>query len=332
MSDQTKDYLKEHPTVKALAEHQVRLHESDVAFGRKYLRIAGSTWGLIKRGDYAGMVQDLQPTLEKLAAALALLNDQALRADLAGDSGVILPFGHIKAALQALKECYGEPQNRLTVFLAPTGGGKSTLARKIREDYLGNAVLVEATEAWRKSYFAAAVAVARACGSSTQFTVTAGVTKVEDELVDKFGAEGRVLCIDEGHYCGPAALNLIKFLLNRTGVRVLLMAIPELWQRMEKGAYKEVEQLKRRTAAKVTLAKVSTDEAREFLSAKLPGFESMNGERAAVTRLLCDAANRFGLWDTLARVCKEFAKEAGDRPASMDLVRSALNRVEALRS
>jgi type II secretory pathway predicted ATPase ExeA len=159
-----------------------------------------------------------------------------------------------------------------------------------------------------------------------------GPSKVEDDLVNLFAVEGRILIIDEGHYCGPQALNLIKFILNRTSARVLLMAIPELWGRMEMAAYKEVEQLKRRTAAKIVLAKVGMDEARKFLVARLPGFEDMNGERQAVTKLLCDAANSFGLWDTLDRVCTEFTKEAGGRKASMDLVRSSLRRVEALRS
>lgn len=324
--------LKNHPTVKALAAHQARLRETDVAFARRYLRLSPSTWGLIKSGNYADMVKDLTGTIETLEAALRVLADQLDRSTLAGDSAKILRFAHVRAALTAVRECYGQPQNRFVVFLAPTGGGKTTLARALGEEYMSAVVRVEATEAWRKSYFASGAAIARGAGLPAQYAATQGPAKMEADLLDLFSTEGRILVVDEGHYCGPAALNLLKFLLNRTTCRVVLLAIPELWQRMEKGAFKEVEQLRRRTAAKVVLGTITLEEAAEFLTARLPGFSDLNGQRPHITELCCDAANKFGMWDTLDRICAEFVRESAGRPAAVDLVKAALKRVEALRS
>lgn len=324
--------LKNHPTVKGLVAHQARLAESDAAFTRRYLDISSSTWSLIKSGKYADMVQDIEPTLLKCAASLAILDDEAERLTLRSDSTKILRFVHVQAALNAVTGCLGQPQNRLVVFLAPTGGGKTTLTRALTEKYKANHVHAEATEAWRKSYFAAGVNLCRAIGYTEQYPVTQGATKVEADLQNFFSVQGRILSIDEGHYCGPAALNLIKFILNRTTARVVLLAIPELWERMEKAAYKEVEQLRRRTAAKIVLKQIKLNEARQFLQERLPGFDTLNGEREEITKLCCEAANTFGLWDTLDRICTEFVRESAGQPASMELVKAALKRAEALRS
>lgn len=324
--------LKEHPAVKALAAHQARVSETDVGFARRYLGLSASTWGLIKNGKYAAMVKDPDKILEACEAALRVLDDAQDRSQFAGESARILQFDHVAATLAAVKGCYGKPQNRFVVFLAPTGGGKTTVSRAIQENYLSAAIRVEASESWRKSYFAAAVTIARAAGYTESYPVTQGPAKVEADLMSIFGVEGRVLVIDEGHYCGPAALNLLKFLLNRTTCRIVLVAIPELWERMEKAAYKEVEQLRRRTAAKIILATLTPADVKKFLTARLPGFADLGDETKEVVNLCCTAANKFGYFDTLDRICTEFATEAGGRPASLELVKAALKRVEALRS
>lgn len=325
--------LQDHPAVKALVAHQARLSETDVGFARRYLRVSGSTWGLIKSGKYAGMVKDLDSILHTCKSALAVLDDQEEQAHLPGAPAKILKFDHVAAVLGAVKGCYGQPQNRFVAFLAPSGGGKTTVARAIEETYLQAATRVEASESWRKSYFAAGVTVARACGFTANYPVTQGPAKVEADLQGYFAKEGSVLVIDEGHYCGPAALNLIKFLLNRTSCRIVLLAIPELWERMEKAAYKEVEQLRRRTAAKIVFAKLELSPVKQFLKSRLAGFSDLEAKDAGEIANVCATeANRFGYFDTLERICAEVTDEAGSRPVSLDLVKAAISRVGALRS
>lgn len=318
---------KNHPTVKALVEHQERLEDSDAVFARRYIGVSAASWSLIRGGTY--MAKDPTAMLDRCEAALQTLNDQAEQTGVAGEKAKIIDLSHVRAALNAVKGCYDEAQNRLVVFLAPSGGGKTTLTRKLKETYLGGAVCGEATETWRTSYFNAGVAIAEWLGITEQFT---NPRTVEAAILDKLTITPRILAIDEGHYCGPQALNLLKLILNRTSSRVVLLAIPELWARMEGTAYEEVKQLRRRTYAKIVVPEVTIDACRKFLNARMQGYAGVNGDEKQVVAAVCEAANKFGLFDTLDRICSEVRKEAGKRDASFDLVKAAIKRVQELNS
>jgi len=313
--------------VKALMAHQERLGDTDGVFARRYIGCSAPTWSLLKAGKYN--VKDLSPMLVRCDAALSLLNDQSERASYDGNKGKIVDLTPIRAAITAVKSCYDVDQNRLVVFLAPSGGGKTTLSRKLREVYSGAAVVVEATETWRSSYFNALIAVAKAIGLTEKFN---NPNKAEAAVLDHLSISQRILIVDEGHYCGPAALNLLKVILNRTKTRIVLCSIPELWNRLEKKAYEEVLQLRRRTHAKIVVPEISRADARQFLSTRLAGYAGLGDTERDAVALAVASANRFGLYDTLARICHEIEAEAGDQPVTLELVRAAINRVEALRS
>jgi type II secretory pathway predicted ATPase ExeA len=318
---------KNHPVVKALIAHQDRLGEGNALFARRYINVSEASWSTLKAGTYAA--KDPGPMLERCEAALQMLNDQAERAEASPMRAKIIDLSHVRASVSAVKRCYGEPQNRFVVFLAPSGGGKTTLARKLLETYLGGAVLVEATETWRTSYFSAVLAVLEAMGESTDFP---NVRAAETHLLDKLTVTPRILVIDEGHYLGPAALNLLKAVLNRTQTRVVLLAIPELFARMQQRGYEEAQQLRRRTFAKIVVPEVTLGDCRLFLAEKMPGYCGLKADEKRAVELACDAANKFGRFDTLQRLCDEMDAEADAQAATLDDVRAALKRVEALRS
>ena len=315
---------KNHPAVKALIAHQERLGDTDAAFARRYLRVSAASWSLLKSGNY--MAKDPSAMLDRCEAAIGILNDQAEKA---GDNsrGKIIDLPHLKAAVAAVRGCFNEDQNRLVVYLSPSGGGKTTLARKLSDTYPGSAVVIEATETWRKSYFNALASVGEALGLEKKGHPKA----MESVIIDHLSRSSRVLIIDEGHYCGPEALNMLKAILNKTGARIVLCAIPQLWSRMEESAYEEVMQLRRRTAAKIIVPEVSRSDARAFLNARIPNFSTLSEDKEAIA-LVVTAANRFGLYDTLARICAEVRIEADGEPVTLDLIKAAISRVEALRS
>jgi DNA transposition AAA+ family ATPase len=317
---------KNHPAVKALIAHQERLGDSDAAFARRYLRVSSASWSLLRSGTYGA--KDPSSMLDRCESAVQLLNDQAEKAGSDAGRGKIIDLPHVRAAVSAVRGCLNEDQNRLVVYLAPSGGGKSALTRKLREVYLAAAVVVEATESWRKSYFNSLAAVAEALGLEKAGHPRA----LETIIVDYLSNTSRILCIDEGHYCGPESLNMLKMLLNKTGTRVVLCAIPQLWRRMEEAAYEEVLQLRRRTAAKIIVNEVSRSDARAFLHARVPDFTSIGDAEKEAVALVCTAANRFGLYDTLKRICIEMHEEADGHSISLDVVKAAISRVEALRS
>lgn len=316
---------KNHPTVKALIEQATRLDLTDAVIAKRYIGISKTTWSQLQSGTYPA--QDPAPMLEKCAAALQLLIDEAERAEF-GAQGAIVALPHVNAALAAVKGCHGSPQNRLVVYLAPSGGGKTTLVRRLQETYRSAAVFGEATETWRGSYLNAAADIAAWLGIEGDFV---NPRKAEAAVLGRLAATPIILCVDEGHYCGPEALNFIKAILNRTLCRVVFLSIPELWSRMEKKAYEEAKQLRRRTHAKIVIESVSPGDCRTFIRAKLTGYDAKAADEKAIVGVMCAAANDFGLYDTLQRICDEVAKECDGGPATLDLVTAAIKRVEALR-
>ncbi|EIP99480.1 hypothetical protein OpiT1DRAFT_03998 [Opitutaceae bacterium TAV1] len=225
---------KNHPTIKALEAHRNRLGMTDAAFHRQHLRAICSpaTWSLLKSGTYTG---DSAGYITELAGPLAMLNDKAEAEAMSSGGGGIVPLSHVVATLGAIKGCAEEIENRLVDVALPSGGGKTTLSRRICEYYGSAAVPMEASETWRHSYFTAVKAVCAALGSKTTFY---SPTAAEDEMLHVLRGGERILVIDEGHYCGKEALNMIKLILNdrQSRTRVVLLAIPKLRERMEQSA------------------------------------------------------------------------------------------------
>lgn len=321
---------KNHPTIKALSEHRDRLDISDAVLARRYLNVSKTTWSQLQSGTYPA--QDPTPMLEKCADALQVLIDESERADTAG-AGQVVDLPHVRAALAGIKGSYGAAQNRLIVYLAPSGGGKTTLVRKIRETYRSLAICGEATETWRGSYLNAAADIAGWLGVDGDFV---NPRKAEAAVLDQLAVTPRILCIDEGHYCGPAALNFIKAILNKTDTRVVFLSIPQLWKRMEEKAYEEAKQLRRRTHAKVVVEEISESDCRKFVANRLDGYDLADGDEKKIVAAIITTANRFGLYDTVERICTEVITEISaqkkSRAIDLDDVTAAIIRVEALRS
>ena len=319
---------KNHPTVKALEEHRQRLGLNDTQFARK-LRVSPATWSTMRGGTYGA--EDKQPMLDMLAAALAQLQDQAESRGSDGRRHVIVDTADLKAALAAVRRAAGQPRNRLIVYLAHTGGGKTTLATRLHESYLGSAIIVEGTETWRDSYFAALKATAKALGIGGDLN---NARDTETAVLENLALSPRILIVDEAHHGGRGALNLLKLIINRCPeTRVVVLAIPTLWDRMQQAAAPEAAQLRSRTCAKILLKEVSKSDVELFLAAKMAGYEGLNGAAKEAIAEACAAANRFGLFDTLQRVCDEVAAETGGvQPVTLGHVKSAIERVEILRS
>lgn len=316
---------RNHPAVKALIELRDRLSLSDAVLAKRYISMSKTTWSQLQSGKYD--VDDPNPMLEKCESAVQVLADMAERAEAGPHRGKIVELSHIKAAMSGIKKCYGAPQNRLVIFLAPSGGGKTTLLRKIRESYGTACICGEASETWRSSYLNAGSVICKWLGITDKFV---NPLKMEGVLFEALTASPRILCIDEGAYCGPEALNLIKAILNQTPTRVVFLAIPELWTRMEGKAYKEAEQLRRRTAAKIVLREVESSDCRRYLASALRGYSAKMEDEPEIVAACALAANRFGLYDTLERICAEVPKESAT--VSLEVVEAAIKRVEALRS
>lgn len=324
MSDKTDTAT--HPTVKTLEAHRVRLGLNDSQFAAR-LRVSPASWSTMRDGSYAA--ENKEPMLERFAAALSQLEDQAATAEMRGPRATIVELRHTRAAVKAVKRASGEARNRLVVYLAHTGGGKSTLARLLKSIYLDSCAVVEATETWRDSYFAALLGTAAALGIGGRL---ASARAAESAVLENLALAPRIVVVDEAHHGGKAALNLLKLILNRCPeTRIVVLAIPQLWDRMQQANAPEAAQLRSRTCAKIVVPDVGAEDCGDFLAAKMPRYAGLNGDTKAAIAEACDAANRFGLFDTLQRICDD---EILTRAGALTLaeVKAAIKRVEALRS
>jgi type II secretory pathway predicted ATPase ExeA len=297
---------KNHPAVLALAAFQEKHRLTNGVLARRYLRCSDATWSTLKSGTYPG--EKTGPWLEKIEAALRLIEDEA-SGPAAAAAEHLLDLDATRDVINSVRACATDPRNRLVAYLAATGGGKSKLARRLRTRLGDTVVALEATETWGDSYYAAALGVASAlklqdAGSNMRSAEAAVIAALE--------ASPRLLALDEAHHCGRAALNLLKLILNRTPSRVLMLALPELWGRMQRKNWEEAQQLRNRTYAKFVMHGVGDADCRLFLAAKLPGFAALDPAGAAARDIAAAcraAANRFGLFNTLQCLCSETAEE-----------------------
>lgn len=313
---------KNHPAVKALAAHQEQLGATNKAFARRYLRCSDATWSTLKSGTYPS--ENVEPWIERCVAALSQIEDEVQ----ATPTSKLLELSDARAAITAVRRCANEERNRLVVYLGDTGAGKTKLVSLLREKHLSNIVALEATESWRDSYSSPVFAL---CEALNLPETPSSVREAEELAINALVESPRILVMDEGHHCGKPALNLLKLVLNRSRSRVVVLAMPQLWDQMQKKAWYEAAQLRNRTYAKVTVTQIGVDDAKLFLAAKLRDYATLDSAAAKeVVALARTAANKFGLYNTLQRICDEVAEEKV--ATSVDVVTAAINRVEALRS
>jgi len=285
-------------TITALEQHAAELGMSHEAFARQHLTVSSTTWTRIRQGNYGG---DRAAVCTKLAVALNQLRiELARRKRITGDK----PFhwfpeqlAVMHAITAARTKGLSDPE-RLVLVEAPMGGGKTALAARIRVDH--DALLLEASEAWRTDYRAVAAAIARAAGASPEAVdKRCSAAEVEQTMLHVLQARRRVLVIDEGEYFGPKTTNLLKLILNRTETVIVMFCIPALRARWMRAAQEEAAQLLRR-AVVLDLGLVNPTSVAEFLR-DLPIVEgALKTSCAAIAR----AANAFGGFSTVCRICQ----------------------------
>jgi hypothetical protein len=289
--------------------------KSDGAFARDHLTYSASAWNRIKSGDYFTKVKDPEAVVISLSKSLRLIQMEEERLEkFSGRQFIKLPDA--KAVLKAIAECRQKPQSdpdRIVVYLAPTGGGKSALGGYMVSHF--GASLAEAREAWKKSYFTALKDVGTSVGldMSEIYNPTDG----ENLLLPFLRKRKHILVFDEGEYFGLEALNLIKLIMNTTPTTLLINAIGRAYRKWNHYYPHEASQILRRTHAVIEFSGIQPADALQFLRCKVD-------DAGVCGKLLADAANSFGAYDFLVRT----ATELGEDEASVNEVRAAIRRVE----
>jgi hypothetical protein len=308
-----------------LRAEQARLGLSDGAFVQRHLTVSATVWNRLCNGTYPANPAAAFVKLEGNLRQLRLERTKAARLT-GGRKFIALPKHQaVHDAVTSAKLKEADDQDRLVVFLAESGGGKTALARDLMLQHDG--ILVEARESWRDSYYAAARDIATAAEVSAS-ELDQGKHAAETALLRRLRANRRVLIIDEAEYFGPRTANLIKLILNQTETVVVLLAIPVLFRRWQEKAWVESVQLNRR-AVTVVGDVVTNGDVRKFVDAD--GRVKLEpGEALAACNAIAEAANAFGRYDTVKRVIDDLAEEEAGEPVGLKAAAGAVLRVKVL--
>lgn len=302
--------------VDELEECRATLALSDASFARNHLRYDAGTYSKIKAGKYhqsKRVLDSLRTSLRNLREVVAKRRRGLM------DGRPFFPQDGQARAVNAVRECLGIPsQNRLIMYLAPTGGGKSALVAELRKQF--DCVVCEATEAWRDSYHACCTDVALAAGQTGPWR---SKHDVQASMLAALSRGAQVLIVDEGNYFGPQAINMLKLILNRTPSVVVIPAQPVLYDRMisSRKTWAEAAQLARRAHLVIRNERIQPRDLKPFFSK----FD-MNGEAAPVLAYVAKQANIFGLYDLVWRTVDQLDAEEDDDALTLDRITKAVER------
>jgi len=314
--------------ISALRDESLK-EASQTAFARDYLPFSVSKWSKIADAldpEKESYFDEVSPEagraiLDQLRAALADLPRLRSQFERANNVPGIIELAQFTAVRKACEAARAKRNpERLIKYLAPTGGGKTMLCSWLATKC--NARVVESRESWKDSYTTFLVDVARAI--SCRLDGERRRAPIEDAII---ATNQRILlAVDEAEYFGPAALNGLKLILNKTNIVVVLAAISEAHDRWNRYYPLEASQLDRRTHAVIRLTTIAADDLAPFFPPRQ--FD----DRAAGLARIAEEATRFGAYSLVARIAARLeGKEKVDSTELEKAIKSALREMNRSR-
>lgn len=278
------------------------------------------TFGLLAKGEFGEL--DIERWLAAYRSAWALMESLRDREEAAEDI-----YDDISAVAQlrkALMDILSERGiTRVVLVEGDSGSGKTSAATALQRRYGSKVLIVEACDATGESAMSFLGDILTALGV-TDMPVHKS-TRLQ--MVQRRLKERRVcLVIDEAHHLRPVNLNLLKTLVNTTPGEFVLLALPNLWRKLEHQAYEEVRQLMgNRLAERIRLP----DTLREADVRKLLERRANVSDLASI-RAVVEAAKRRGNMQFVTQVARRLRdmglKEAPSREQVLAAIRQQLNR------
>lgn len=288
-----KETLRRLATLRAQVEQIEGKALSEEEFVSRYLPYSSTVWSRVNSGTYRGNLDKVQRMLEQAADDIEDRLDSIQRRVEQATSFVVTRFASpvLGAHLRALDDGDG---CRIVVALAPTGAGKTTIANHLTRRH--SAVFVEGRQSWRTSYKAFCLDVAAAAGKSlTQYRIDERAA--ENALIEALGTKHGTLVIDEANTQSGAVANALKMIINRTNYAVVIFAVPEHWDDFAAKNTNEVKQVINRCQAVLRFDTIPDRDVDVFLA------KSFTDNRKACCKLIANAANEFGAYKTVKRIC-----------------------------
>lgn len=286
-----------HRVMRELIQKQGSL--SDRLFSAKLIAIGPTTWHRLKKGEYMG---DNVKAWTNVQNSLVLIKEQeALNAIRPNE---LVPMTHQETIIQAIRSAQSEERDRFIAFLAKTGGGKDYLAKAICEAFPQSCLLLDASPTWRSSYYAPIAAIADRLGI---IGIPCRSAAAEQAVFQHLKSHKRIIIINEANYFSADTLNFLKSTMNETKCVVVVLALPLLWENLEKKAWKEADQVVNRTYLKLTYETISVEDLRRAIASEVPRWNTLGSDSRAAETLLLNAAHSFGLWNTIFPVLTQLS-------------------------
>ncbi|MDE2098206.1 MAG: AAA family ATPase [Patescibacteria group bacterium] len=280
------------------------------AFARQFLPFGSSQFSQImaalddnRDSCYFDNIADRNGKMDELAELLTRIQLLRASSSIADPDTKLVALDQFRAIDRAVQEAKpARGPERLIKYLAPTGGGKTYLAKYLLAQK-NNLRVVESRDAWRRSYYTFLSDICRACK-----VTLAGENRpsaIEDLLIPALCAkedyQSIVLCIDEGEFFGREALNGLKLLLNKTRVVPVICAIPEAHEKWNRYFPMEADQIARRTRGVFELSVISVNDCAKFFPEK-----QFKDAKVSIS-YIAEKASMFGAYSLIRRVFRNLS-------------------------
>lgn len=265
---------------------------SDAAFARHYLPFSETSWSRLKAGKYGA---DADRLLAKAAVAAAEIpaRIEALRRA-AGAGETFVQTSLARAAIAAVRAARDSGTRRIVPVVAPTGYGKTTLARYFASR---GAIIVTGRQSWQYSYKAFCADVCAACGAPLPKSAREADTELE--MIRRLRVKGAgLLVIDEGNTMSAAIANGLKTIHNSTDFSVVVAAVPGPWESFVSRAEEEVRQVINRCQPIIRVSHLLESDVLPLLMRS--GYPEI--VLRTILPAVTDLANAFGGLSTLVQI------------------------------
>lgn len=274
---------------------------SDGQLVSRFLPVSATVWSRVSSGSYTGNNETVAAKL------LSAAEDMEARVDALGRraerSAAFVATRLAKATLSAWTKARDDAFGcKVVVVLAPTGAGKTAIGQHLANRH--GSTYVEGKQSWQSSYKAFCADVAEAAGlpiHAKKYDERTAESQMLRSLSGKYGT----LVIDEANTLGASTANAIKLICNKTNYTLVILAIPEMWDKFVAASTNEVKQVLNRCQAVLRHSEVPVTDVEQFLG---KGFA---GNRKDACKAIAAAANEFGAYKAVVRICADLDQVEG---------------------
>lgn len=309
--------LKTEIVTLARTQHQLGMNHTEFTRG---CSIDATTWSRVRRGKYTGNIARVVTEMKRHVKNL--FEKQRLRerrGELNLNNGDFIEFAEYtalrEATAAALEASDRGGENKLVVYVAPSGGGKTTVGKQLVTAEGFNAVMITGRPSWASSYFPALMAVAKALGVSDGLRTA---SEAEAAVLEKMSKDKGLLVVNEVELLCRQVRHLFRCILNETEWAVVLLVTPQGYRYLAEKPSSDSAQLLRRCESIITASEITPAQVQKFLEGRWPLDQALRAGSIEIAK----AANAFGAFDFIVRVVELLADAmhgTGESP-SLELI------------